>query len=105
MGDPGLRWMRARALEVAGRRAEAEPLVADPAQVLSSYGPWWATRGRWARLRGDENAAVASFLEAIATDPLDREAACESLDVPLAGAAASPLCRMAAATEPELGGD
>jgi hypothetical protein len=79
MGDPSVRWLRARALEAANRRDEGEPLVADPAQVLSSYGPWWATRGRWARLRGDEGTAAGSFSEAIAADPFDPEGACESI--------------------------
>ena len=58
MGDPSVRWLRGRALEETGRREDGEPLMADPSQVLSSYGPWWATRGRWARGRGDEAAAV-----------------------------------------------
>src|SRR4029077_17255638 len=48
MADPGMSWLRARALESADRREEGEPLVADPKQVVSSYGPWWAIRGRWA---------------------------------------------------------
>jgi hypothetical protein len=78
--DPSLRWVRARALESLGRRAEAEPLVSDPSQVLASYGPWWATRGRWARMRGDEGAAAVSFGEAVAADPFDAEVACETLD-------------------------
>ena len=61
MGDPSVRWLRGRALEAVGRREEAEPLMADPSQVLSSYGPWWATRGRWARApggRGDRRRFV-----------------------------------------------
>ena len=37
----------------------------------SSYGPWWAIRGRWARLKGDEPTATASFIEAVAADPLE----------------------------------
>jgi hypothetical protein len=80
MTDPSLCWLRARALESAGRRDEAAPLVADPKEVLSSYGPWWAVRGRWARLRQEENIAIASFAEAVATDPFDPEASCESID-------------------------
>lgn len=84
MGDPSVRWLRGRALEEAGRREEAEPLMADPSQVLSSYGPWWATRGRWARARGDEGVAVSSFHEAVAADPFDPEGACETLDGPAA---------------------
>jgi hypothetical protein len=68
------------ALAAAGRRAEGEALVSDPKQVLSSYGPWWAVRGRWTRLGGDEPTAAASFIEAVASDPFDVESACESID-------------------------
>jgi hypothetical protein len=80
MGDPSIRWLKARALEESGRREEAEPLMADPSQVLSSYGPWWATRGRWARARGDEALATSSFREAVAADPFDPEGVCETLE-------------------------
>jgi hypothetical protein len=80
MGDPSVRWLRGRALEEVGRREEAEPLFSDPSQVLSSYGPWWATRGRWAAARGDEGLALSSFREAVAADPFDPEGPCESLD-------------------------
>jgi hypothetical protein len=80
MGDPSIRWLRGRALEQAGRLEEAEPLMGDPSQVLSSYGPWWATRGRWARARGNEDAAVSSFREAVAADPFGPEGACETAD-------------------------
>ena len=99
MGDPGVRWLRARALEAASRQKEGEPLVEDPRQVLASYGPWWATRGRWARMRGDEPTAIASFIEAVSADPLLPEAACESIapapsachpNPPLRGRKASP---------------
>jgi hypothetical protein len=98
MGDPSIRWLKGRALEEAGRREEAEPLMADPSQVLSSYGPWWATRGRWAADRGDEAVAAPAFREAVAADPFDPEGACECLD-PLAAqqppAASTPLCAAA----------
>jgi hypothetical protein len=80
VGDPSALWVRARALEEAGRRAEGDPLVADPHLVLTSYGPWWAIRGRWARLAGDEGSAAASFIEAVAADPFDPEGACETVD-------------------------
>jgi hypothetical protein len=80
MGDPSVRWLRGRALEESGRREQGEPLVADPLQVLTSYAPWWAMRGRWAHLRSDEPTAVASFAEALASDPFDMEAACETID-------------------------
>jgi hypothetical protein len=91
MGDPFVRWLRARALEAAGRKADGEPLVADPKDVLSSYGPWWATRSRWARMSGDEPTATAGFIEAVAADPFDAEGACESLDP--ASSPADPAAR------------
>jgi hypothetical protein len=78
--DPSMRWLRGRALEDAGRAAEGEPLFSDPKQVLSSYGLWWATRGRRARLRGDEAGAADSFNEAFGADPFEPEVACETID-------------------------
>jgi hypothetical protein len=99
MGDPGVRWLRARALEAAGRQKDGEGLLDDPKQVLSSYGPWWATRGRWARMRGDasaESTATASFIEAVSADPFFPEAACESIAPAAspapAATASAPLC-------------
>jgi len=107
-GDPSVRWLRARSLEEAGRRKEGERLVADPAQVMAPYGPWWAVRGRWARLDGDEGAANASFVEAISADPFDSEAACETLDPDAQPSDSSkrPLCEAARSWgEPIFGGD
>jgi hypothetical protein len=97
VGDPSVVWLRARALEATGRRAEAEPLVADPVRLLSSYAPWWATRGRFARLRGDEPMAGDSFGQAVAGDPFDPEAACETIDSSAAPSDAlkAPLCSAA----------
>jgi hypothetical protein len=108
IGDPSVRWVRARALEEAGRREEAAPLVADPHQVLTSFGPWWAVRGRWARLSGDEGTAASSFVEAVGADPLDVEVACESADPAISPAdpAKLRLCDAARARgEPRFGGD
>jgi hypothetical protein len=107
MGDPSVRWVRARALEEADRRAEAELLVSDPHQVLTSYGPWWAIRGRFARLRGDQGTAASSFVEAVGTDPLDPEAACETVDVHASPPdLKKPLCDAARAREePPFGED
>ncbi|HEY8038710.1 MAG TPA: hypothetical protein VIF15_02915 [Polyangiaceae bacterium] len=108
MGDPSVRWLRARALEEAGRREEGQPLVADPRQVLSPYGPWWAIRGRWARLGGDEPTATASFIEAVAADPFDSESACETLDANVTppDPPRKALCDAARATgEPPFEGD
>ena len=108
MTDPSLRYVRARALEGAGRAKEGEPLVADPREVLSSYGPWWALRGRWARLRGDNGTADPSFAEAVAADPLDVESACQTFDVGQNSSdpAAKALCDAARhRNEPALGRD
>ena len=46
----------------------------------SSFGPWWAIRGRWARAGADNGTAEPSFYEAVAADPLDVESACEGLE-------------------------
>jgi hypothetical protein len=108
LSDPSVRWLRARALEGAGRREDGEPLVADPKQVVTSYGPWWAVRGRYARLRTDEPAGIASFIEAVAADPFDVESACETTDPAAQPPDAShrPLCDAArAAGQPEFGAD
>jgi hypothetical protein len=77
--DASIRYLRARILESLGRETDAAPLVADPQDVVSSFGPWWAIRGRWARERGDDVRAEASFFEALAADPLDVEVACEGI--------------------------
>jgi hypothetical protein len=102
MGDPSARWLLGRALELAGRREEGEPLVADPADVTSSYGPWWAMRGRWVRSKGDEAEAAHSFFQAVAADPLDPEGACEAVDPRGRPSAPSgtPLCEAARAYAP-----
>ncbi|HEY8086414.1 MAG TPA: hypothetical protein VIF09_01170 [Polyangiaceae bacterium] len=107
MGDPSVRWLRARALEAVGRREDAQPLVSDPKQVLASYGPWWAIRGRWARLGGDEPTATASFIEAVAADPFGSESACEAIDpaVTPSDPARKALCEAARAAGPEWEGD
>ncbi len=83
--DASLRHLRARAFEAAGSTAVVEASLGEPKDVASSYGPWWAIRGRFARARGDGPAAEGFFLEAFAQDPLDVESACETLD-----AASSP---------------
>lgn len=105
-GDPNLRWLRARSLEGAGRRQDGEGLVADPKDVLSSYAPWWALRGRWARLRGDEALATSSFIEAMAADPFDVEAACESTgDAGPTDPGKMPLCDVARSAEAPVFGE
>jgi hypothetical protein len=101
-GDPSLRWLRGRALEDAGRREEGAWLVADPADVVSSFGPWWAMRGRWSLVRGDETSGAESLLEAVGADPFEPEAACGTLEP---GAPPSPtsdgaLCAAARAYPP-----
>ena len=107
-GDASLRWMRARALEGAGRRAEGKPLVSDAKDVVASYAPWWAVRGRWSRLEGDEASAGRSFEASLAEDPFEPEAACESMDPSARPAVAEkgPLCDAArAASGPPFGQD
>jgi hypothetical protein len=106
--DPSVRYLRARILESLDRVPDGAPLVADPASVVSSFGPWWAIRGRWARTGGDDGTAEASFYEAVAADPLDVESACEGLDATSApkDPRGLPLCAAARArSEPDLGRD
>jgi hypothetical protein len=78
--DPTLRWLRGRALEMAGLAKDAEPLVDDPAHVAAPFGPWWALRGRLALARGDDPSARQSFSEALSADPMEAEVACGSSD-------------------------
>jgi hypothetical protein len=97
--DPSGCSLRAHALEAAGRTDESQKLVADPMDVIASYGPWWAARGRAQRAQGDDWSATASFLEAVGNDPFSPEGACESIDVaaPPADPAKAPLCDAARA--------
>lgn len=106
--DPHYRALRARTLEALGRSRDARAAVASPKSVEGSFAPWWAVRGRLLRAASDASGADASFFEAVAADPYDPEAACETLDP--AGApvdpAAAALCRAARARgEPPLGAD
>jgi hypothetical protein len=106
--DPSIRYLRARILESLDRVTDGAPLVSDPASVASSFGPWWAIRGRWARARGDDGIAGASFFEAIAADPLDIESACEGIEASSApkDPRSLPLCAAARTrNEPDLGKD
>ena len=108
LDDSSVRYLRARTLEAIGRTKDADPLVFDAKDVLSPYAPWWAIRGRFARLRGDDKVADPSFYEAVAIDPLDVESACEGLEPTSAprNPAQRPLCDAARARqEPGLGRD
>jgi hypothetical protein len=106
--DASLRHLRGRAFEASGNTAVVEASVGEPKDVASSYGPWWAIRGRFARARGDGPAADGFFLEAVAQDPLDVESACETLDPASSPPtpAAKALCEAARHRgEPGLGKD
>ena len=106
--DASLRHLRGRAFEASGSGAVVEASLGEPKDVASSYGPWWAIRGRFARARGEGPTADGFFLEAIAQDPLDLESACESLDSASSPAspAAKSLCEAARHRgEPGLGKD
>jgi hypothetical protein len=78
--DPSIRYARARVLQTLGRAKDAELLVQDPKEVVAPYGPWWAIRGIFARGRGDDALTGPSFAEAVAQDPFDLEAACQTRD-------------------------
>ena len=94
--EPHVRYLKARALE-KDAPADAKRVLGEPAEISMSYAPWWAIRGR---LTSD----ASSFVEAVAQDPFDVEAACESLD----GSAkvGDPLCEAARASgTPSIGHD
>jgi hypothetical protein len=111
--DPSIRYARARVLQTLGRAKEAEPLVAEPKEVVAPYGPWWAIRGVFAQGRGDDGVTGPSFVEAVAQDPFDLEAACHSRDpgAPAPGGDVRLLCEATRALEaqgagvPDLGRD
>ncbi len=97
--DPFLRWLRGLSVEGTDLASDAleRELFDDPREVLSPYGPWWASRGRWLRGHGDDNAASGSFSEAVANDPLEPECACDGPPVgpprpSLVARASDPLC-------------
>jgi hypothetical protein len=107
--DPSLRHLRGRAFEASGNGAVVEASLGEPKDVASSYGPWWAIRGRFARTRGDGPTADGFFLEAVSQDPLDLESACETLDTAAPAPpspAAQDLCEAARHRgEPGIGRD
>jgi len=94
--EPYVRYLKARALE-KDSLADAKRVIGDATEVSAPYAPWWAIRGR---LFGDAGA----FWEAVAQDPFDVEAACESLDG--AKKAGDALCEAARARgAPDVGHD
>jgi hypothetical protein len=108
LDDPSIRYLRGRALEMGGNAQSGWPMVSDPKAVPSSYGPWWALRGRLARDRGDDGAADGAFFEAVALDPLDVESAGEGIGETSApkDPAGAPLCAAAReAGEPPFDAD
>jgi hypothetical protein len=100
LSDPHVRYLKARALDKESMD-DARRVLGEPAELYGSYAPWWAIRGRFAASALDPSAAN-DFVEAIAQDPFDVEAACESLDgVTKAG---DPLCDAARASgTPDVG--
>ncbi len=86
LSDPNVRYLKARALEKKSTD-DARRVLGEPAEVFTSYAPWWAIRGR---LATDGAERATDFAEAVAQDPFDVEAACEgnpSLGTPLCEAA------------------
>ncbi|MBK6695546.1 MAG: hypothetical protein IPG50_25530 [Myxococcales bacterium] len=75
--DPVLRTLWGRAHAGLGQSKEAEAVTRDPKELLASYGPWWALRGTLLRGSGVLGDADAAFVEAVAQDPIDIDAACE----------------------------
>lgn len=98
LSDPHVRYLKARALEGTSLD-DARRVLGEPADVFSSYAPWWAIRARLAT----DGSGATDFAEAIAEDPFDVDAACE-VHEPAPGATAKtaakdadPLCAAARA--------
>lgn len=114
---PELRSLRARALLAAGKQEEAGRDVADPKEVVQSYGPWWAMRGVIQHVNasaapGTADASEPSFAEAVSQDPFGVLSACKgspevsptsaaapgaAAPAPLLDPAAEALCQAARA--------
>ena len=60
--DASLRHLRGLAFEASGNGAVVEASLGEPKDVASSYGPWWAIRARFARVRRDGAGADGFFL-------------------------------------------
>ncbi len=109
LDDASVRHLRARLLEASGKPADDKEIVAlttDSKDLGSSYGPWWAIRGRFGRLRGENAMADGSFVEAVGNDPLEVECACEGLSPTSrpANPSGAGLCEAAhARAEPPIG--
>jgi tetratricopeptide (TPR) repeat protein len=76
--DPMIRYVRARALEGAGKKDEAQAFVREAKDVSHSFGPWLAIRGRLVGM----DPSSSAFADAIADDPFSVEAACGVLSAP-----------------------
>ncbi len=86
--DPSLQALRGKILAQLGRPKEASAQVTDPKEVVASFAPWWALRGVLARGAGSDGGG--DFVEAVAADPFDVEAACEDLTPPQGVMAPAP---------------
>jgi hypothetical protein len=107
LGDPTVRYLRARILDAKGDAKAAEALVDDPKAWIATFGPCWALAARLARARGDLPASERAGAEALAHDPLAEETAClEGDPLPPATPGSGPLCDAARKrAEPDLGKD
>jgi len=101
---PELRSLRARALLAAGKPEDAARDVADPKEVVSSYGPWWAVRGAIQHVNAgaDGDHSEPSFVESVAQDPFGVMSACKGRTDPstnpgAGGSGDDPLCQAARA--------
>ncbi len=111
--EPYVRYLKSRALEKdfsigAGAGVDAKRVLGEPAEISSSYAPWWAIRGRLiVAASGGSIGDASSFAEAIAQDPFDVEAACETrFDLAPGAKAGDPLCEGARASgTPDVGHD
>jgi hypothetical protein len=97
LSDPHVRYLKARALEKTSA-SDARRVLGEPAEIFSSYAPWWAIRGRFA-LGAHDTSSTTDFVEAVSLDPFDVEAACEA-----GTKGGDPLCEAAKASGvPDVG--
>ncbi len=90
--EAAIRWRAARAALGAGEPEAAKSALGQLTDIDILHGAWSALDGRFARDRGDGQAADKAFALGVAVDPLAVDVACEGhWERPASGADAAPL--------------